>query len=57
MKPIVASAEPAAGDAFLAHLSRLLCEVEEINRQLERIEGEMQQALDANARERFEEYR
>ncbi len=52
-----ASADRESGVVFLARVMRLLGEVEEINRQLDRIEGEIQHALNANARERFEEYR
>ncbi len=42
--------------AFLARLVQLLEEVEELNRQLERIDAEMQEALRRAARDRFEEY-
>jgi molecular chaperone GrpE (heat shock protein) len=42
--------------ALLARLVRLLEEVEELNRQLERVEAEMQEALSRAARDRFEEY-
>jgi hypothetical protein len=45
------------GMAFLAQLVRLLDEVEALNRQLERIEAETQEALRRTAREGFEEYR
>jgi hypothetical protein len=44
------------GAAFLAWLVRLLEEVEELNRQLERIEADMQEALRRATRDRFEEY-
>ncbi len=43
--------------AFLAELVRLLDEVEALNRELERIEAETQEALRRTAREGFEEYR
>ena len=42
---------------FLARLVRLLGEVEELNRQLERIEAETQETLGRTAREGFEGYR
>ena len=42
------------GMAFLARIVRLLGEVEELNRQLERIETEMQDALGRTTRERFD---
>lgn len=45
------------GVAFLARLVRLLDEVEELNRQLERIEAETQEALRRTACDGFEEYR
>lgn len=45
------------GVALLARLVRLLGAVEELNRQLERVEAEMQDALGRTTRERFEAYR
>ena len=45
------------GVAFLARMVRLLDEVEELNRQLERIEAETQEALRRTALDGFEEYR
>lgn len=57
MRLIAAPTSEAAGVVFLGRLMRLLEEVEEINRQLERVEAEVHQTLNAAARERFEEYR
>ncbi len=54
-----ASRTAADGESvlFLARLVRLLGEVEELNRQLERIEAETQEALGRTAHEGFEGYR
>lgn len=57
MRTIASFRDHEAGAVFLARLVRLLDEVEGLNRQLERIEADMQQALNAATRERFEEYR
>lgn len=57
MQPIAASADRATGVAFLRRVLWLLAEVEELNRQLERIEAQMQQVLGEVARERVEEHR
>jgi CCR4-NOT transcriptional regulation complex NOT5 subunit len=45
------------GVAFLARLVRLLNQVEELNRQLERIEAETQEALRRTAHDGHEEHR
>jgi hypothetical protein len=45
------------GVAFLARLVRLLDEVEELNRQLERIEAETHEALRRTPLDGFEEHR
>ena len=51
------SSERASGVAFLARVVRLLREVEEMNRQLERIEDEMQNALNELAARDSKGYR
>lgn len=57
MQPTATPPDRTAGVALLTRLAGLLREVEEINRQLERIEGEMQRAFSVATRERVEEYR
>lgn len=52
-----ASQADERGVALLARLVGLLDEVEELNRELERIEAEMQKALRLTAIDGFEEYR
>jgi len=47
----------AQGEAFLARLARLLDEVEGLNRQLERIEAEMEKAFRWTALHNLEEHR
>jgi len=56
MHSLAAPSEREAGVAFLAQLAQLLSEVEAINRQLERIDNDVQRALNEAARERFETY-
>jgi hypothetical protein len=57
MRTIATPPANRQGAAFLARLVRLLDEVEELNRQLERIEAETQEALRRTAQAGFEEYR
>jgi hypothetical protein len=45
------------GEAFEAELSRLELEIKQVNRQLDRLEGELHNTLSDLARERFEGYR
>lgn len=45
---------PDEAEAFLGALSRLQREVEAVNRELDRIEAELRNALNDLARERFE---
>ncbi|MCA1702899.1 MAG: hypothetical protein LC808_06350 [Actinobacteria bacterium] len=50
------SEEHQYGEAFVAELSRLEREVNQVNQQLDRLEVELRRALGELARERFEGY-
>ena len=59
MRPLAGPADRTYEEAvaFITELMRLEGQVKEVNQQLDRVEAELQQALNELARERFEECR
>lgn len=57
VRSFATSPAQAEGVAFLARLVRLLDDVDELNRQLERLEAETHELLRREVQDRFEDYR